>query len=459
MTPCRGGAHIGRTFFTLGVVQMHPTVSVRTVLRVGLLTVALSLATAWGATDAGPPASASSLRPAARAEVPVLVDRATAAGLAQSSRSWSTSAADFNGDGFEDVLTEFHQYADSWVYANDGDGTFTRAFRIARRNSQGGVLDRHDCQWYDVDANGLLDFYCSGGRNESNYVKNATNDNELWLQLTPGQFTDRGTEWGVGDPCGRGRAVLWVDVDGDGWKDLFVGNQEGRKVTDPCDDPANGYLPENAKVFLNQAGAGLAYSARWSTFKLNTGVRCAVPVDYNRDGRTDLVSCAFRNNKATLYRNTGSGWADASGTISLGNLADAAVADLDRDGIDDLVLADVNGATYRRGTGTSFASAVRIFQAPASADGFDLAIGDVQADGLSDIYLVTDSTSSATNPTDRLFVNHGAFSFTAVTPPGAGGMGDSAVAVDVNGDGRDQFVVLNGADSAVGPVQLIAAAP
>jgi hypothetical protein len=397
--------------------------------------------------------------PASAVDDPVLVNRATAAGIAQTTRSWSTSTADFNNDGLDDFLTEFHQYTDSWVYSNDGDGTFTRAFRIARQNPQGGVLDRHDCQWYDVDGNGWQDFYCSGGRNQSNYVKTAVKDNELWLQLTPGQFTDRGTEWGVGDPCGRGRMVAWIDVNNDGWKDLFVGNQVERNVTDPCDNPANGYLPEDAKIFLNNAGRGLTFSAQWSAFKTNIGVRCAVPIDYNRDGRMDLVSCSFRNNRATLLRNTGTGFADMSATINLGNLADAAVADLDGDGIQDLVTADVNGASYRRGLATGLAASVRIWQSPANADGFDLAIGDIQGDGLQDIYLVTDSTSSATNPADRLFSNHGAFTFVGLTPPSATGMGDSVTAVDVNGDGQDQFVVLNGADDAAGPVQLIAAAP
>ncbi len=396
--------------------------------------------------------------PASAVDDPVLIDRAAAAGIAQTTRSWSTSSADFNNDGYDDFLTEFHQYTDSWVYSNDQDGTFTKAFKIARKNGQGGVFDRHDCEWYDVDGNGLQDFYCSGGRNQSNYVKTANKDNELWLQLTPGQFTDRGTEWGVGDPCGRGRMVAWIDVNNDGWKDLFVGNQEERKIaSDPCNVPANGYLPEDAKIFLNNAGHGLTYSTQWSQFKTNIGVRCAVPIDYNRDGRMDLVSCSFRNNRATLYRNTGSGWQDMT-SINLGQLADAVAADLDGNGIEDLVTADVNGASYRRGTSTGLAASVRIWQAPSNADGFDLAIGDLQGDGLPDIYLVTDSTNTKTNPTDRLFSNHGAFSFVALTPPGAGGMGDSVTAVDVNGDGQDQFVVLNGADSAAGPVQLIAAA-
>lgn len=396
--------------------------------------------------------------PVGAVDDPVLVDRASAAGLAQSQRSWSNSTVDFNGDGLEEVLNVFHQYTDSWVYRNNGDGTFRQAFKIPRVNSQGGVFDRHDCEWYDVDGNGLPDAYCSGGRNQSNYVKTAEKDNELWLQLTPGQFTDRGTQWGVGDPCGRGRMVAFLDVNNDGWKDLFVGNQVGRPVSDPC-DTAGTYLPEGSKVFLNNAGRSLTYSAQWSTFRGNAGVRCAVPLDYNRDGRMDLLACTFRNNLAQLYRNTGSGFADASAAVPIGKISDAAVGDLDSDGIPDLVMSDVNGLTYRRGLASGLGPSVRVWTAPSNADGLAVAIGDIQGDGLSDVYLVTDSTSSSTNPTDRLFVNHGGFSFVGLTPPAAGGMGDAVTAVDVYGDGRAQFVVLNGREKQVGPVQLIAAAP
>ncbi|MFN8190917.1 MAG: VCBS repeat-containing protein [Nocardioidaceae bacterium] len=441
-----------------GEAMQHNHVSVSTVVRT-VVTMCLALVLMPG----GAASARESQQARVRAAVvdPVLVDRAAAAGVLRTERTWSTDAVDYNNDGRDDILNVFHQWTDTYLYRNNGNGTFTNSFKIPRVNAQRGILDRHDCAWYDVDGNGLLDAYCSGGRNQENYVKTAVKDNELWLQLTPGQFTDRGTEWGVGDACGRGRMVAWVDVDNDGWKDLVVGNQAERSdPDDPCNVAANGYLPEGTKVYLNNRGAGLAYAAAWSSFRPNMGTRCLVPVDYNHDGRIDLIGCTFRNNVALAYRNTGSGFVDVTSTLNLGKLADAAVADLNGDGIDDLVLADVNGATYRRGTATGFASAVRIFTAPGSADGFSLAIGDIQGDGLPDIYVVTDSTTSTTNPPDRLLVNHGAFSFVALTPPNTtSGMGDDVAAVDVMGNGVDQFLVLNGADTNNGPVQLIAAAP
>ena len=440
--------------------MQHRHVSVSAAFR-AVVVACLALVVMPGGAATAHPIGGTATASGARVVDPVLVDRAAAAGVLRTERTWSTDAVDYDNDGFDDILTVFHQWTDTYLYRNNGDGTFTSTFTIPRVNPQRGILDRHDCAWYDVDGNGLLDAYCSGGRNLENYVKTAEKDNELWLQVTPGQFTEHGTEWGVGDACGRGRMVAWVDVDNDGWKDLFVGEQAERAVAgDPCNVAANGYLPETTKIYLNQHGTGLTYAAAWSSFRPNMGTRCVVPVDYNHDGRTDLIGCTFRNNPALAYRNTGSGFVDATASLSLGKVADAAVADLDGDGIDDLVLADVNGATYRRGTTTGFAAAVRIFTAPGSADGFALAIGDIQGDGLPDIYVLTDSTTSTTNPPDRLLVNHGSFSFVALTPPNTTtGMGDDVAAVDVMGNGVDQFLVLNGADTNNGPVQLIAAGP
>jgi hypothetical protein len=388
-----------------------------------------------------------------------LVDRARAAGIARSERSWSTSTVDFNGDGRTGILNVFHQFDDSYLYRAKPNNTYSLAFKWPRVNRQGGIPDRHDCQWADVDGNGRPDAFCSAGRNLSNRVKIAKYDNELWLQLKPGQFTERGTEWGVGDPCGRGRRVAWLDVNRDRWPDLFVGTQAERSdPTDECNNPANGYLPETPKVFLNNAGRGLWYSPAWSKFKPNAGAQCALPLDYNRDGRVDLLACTGRGASAFLYRNTGSGFVEVSNTIPIGKVTDAATGDLDNDGINDLVLSDANGVTYRRGLANGLGPSVRIWTAPTNADGRAVAIGDIQGDGLQDIYVVTDSISSSTNPDDSLLVNNGRFSFTPVRVPSATGMGD-AVATVVSKGGRDQFVVVNGRDKAIGPVQLIAAAP
>ena len=80
--------------------------------------------------------------------------------------------------------------------------------------------------------------------------------------LTAGSFTEGGTQWGVGDSCGRGRFVTFLDANSDGWPDLFLGNETGRRVSDPCDNVANGYPNEESKLFLNTGGTGLVYAPR-----------------------------------------------------------------------------------------------------------------------------------------------------------------------------------------------------
>ena len=164
---------------------------------------------------------------------------------------------DYDADGWQDVWVGLHQWGGR-LFRNNGNGTYTRVALNAwpRINSQGGIVDRHDCAFADVDGNGLPDAYCSSGRNQNNYVKGAARDNELWLQTSVGNFTDVGTQWGVGDWCGRGRFAAFFDANGDGWPDLFLGNETPRNVSDPCDNAANGYPNEESKLFLKPAGRG-----------------------------------------------------------------------------------------------------------------------------------------------------------------------------------------------------------
>src|SRR5207245_10391962 len=47
-----------------------------------------------------------------------------------------------------------------------------------------------------------------------------------------GTFTNVTQKAGVSDPDGRyGLGVVWTDVDGDGWQDIYVANDRDRKST------------------------------------------------------------------------------------------------------------------------------------------------------------------------------------------------------------------------------------
>ena len=398
------------------------------------------------------------------AAAPTLVDRAVQSGLYVSTQTWASTAVDYDVDGLEDVWVGFHQWGGR-LFRNNGNGTYTRVALSAwpRTNSQGGIADRHDCAFADVDGNGLPDAYCSTGRNQSNYVKGATRDNELWLQTSVGSFTEVGTQWGVGDWCGRGRFVTFLDANADGRPDLFLGNETPRSVSDPCDNAANGYPNEESKLFLN-TGTGLVYAPNFYRFGAGPGQRCAVTLDYNRDGRTDLLACRLRNNVPRLYRNNGgtSFTEVASAARLTSNVGDAVTGDLNKDGWTDLFFASGNACTYRLNTNGVFGNPVTVRALP-SGQARSVAVGDADGDGDLDLYCMARADGS--NPNDYVMLNNGT-SWTSLTVPAAPGDGDEVTALLPFGvAGPTQFIALNGGNASEaggtggGPVQLIQTLP
>lgn len=103
-----------------------------------------------------------------------------------------------------------------------------------------------------------------------------------------------------------------------------------------------------------------------------------------------------------------------------------------------------------RGTPDGFR---RIWEARVS-DGVGLAGGDVNGDGLADIYVLR---GLMRNKPDLLLVNDGrGRSFHAVRIPQVGsGSADDVIALDHDGNGLMDFLVLNGRKRA-GPVKLLA---
>lgn len=328
-------------------------------------------------------------------------------------------------------------------------------------NSAGRQIDRHDCEWSDVDGNGLPDVYCTTGRNSSNFVKTAGIDNELWLQLTPGTFTDVGTQWGVGDPCGRGRHIAFLDLDNDGWKDLFVGNAQPRNViSDPCDNPANGYPNENAKVFINLQGHGFRPAPEWGVNKPSVGVSCAVPIDYDRDGRMDLLTCHYVDHAPFMFHNTGSGFVEVSSQLGLTPISSAVTGDINGDSRLDLLMSDPKGFFFRIATSAGLAAPWRLYTTPGGTVwGWDVAIADINGDGRNDIYGLIHDDSLATNPDDVVFLRRADAGYDRLTPPSATGNGDTVTVIHPTPGQNARFLVQNGKQKKDGPIQVIAYTP
>jgi hypothetical protein len=399
--------------------------------------------TSTAATVEGPTAQALSV-----------VDHARRVGLqARRTITWSAVSVDYNRDGREDVLINYHGRG-AKLWRNRG-GRYVRVARAAwpTENARGLHIDRHNCAWADVDRNGRPDVYCSTGRTALNHVKFGR-DNELWLQSRRGRFREVGTRWGVGDVCGRGRVVTFINANGDRFPDLFLGNQPGRRGPDRCNTSRR--LPnEESKLFLNVNGQRFRYAPRFGDFGAGPGRRCAEVVDFNGDGWQDLFACRGGDATPRLYVNRqGRGLTDVTAQHALGvRITDATTFDLDGDLDQDIVTAATDGFAYHLNDNGVFGS--RTLFAPTANVGRSVAVGDADGDGDGDIYGML-ARGRRANPDDRIWLNTGLDFSASLRTPRAGGVADEVIDLNPNPAGRTAFLVLNGAHrSNPGPVQLI----
>ena len=191
--------------------------------------------------------------------------------------------------------------------------------------------------------------------------------------------------------------------------------------------------------------------------------RGAVAADFNNDGWIDLFVCGSEHN--FLYLNDGAGhFRDASAQVGLDQIdpcVGAVALDYDNDGDEDLFLTSIGPQMLLK---NHFAEDHTLHFEDVSvkagvarpAIGFSAAVGDVNGDGLPDIYVtsynlygkvVPNSWFQATNGTrNLLFINQGDGSFKEEAAKW--GVDDSrwsyaAEFADVNGDGKLDLYVVN----------------
>lgn len=151
------------------------------------------------------------------------------------------AVADYDRDGWLDIyfcLYVYYQGADQYKYPspyydaqngppnflmrNQRDGTFRDVTKQTRLD-QNNTRFSFCCGWNDFNGDGWPDLY----------VVNDFGRKNLYRNNGDGTFTDVAAQAGV-DDVGAGMGVSWLDYDNDGWADLYVANMwtaAGERIT------------------------------------------------------------------------------------------------------------------------------------------------------------------------------------------------------------------------------------
>jgi hypothetical protein len=366
---------------------------------------------------------------------------------------------DFDNDGLIDIVKS------SWAldgqlryFHNDGNGHFTERTQAAGLT---GLVGGLNILQTDYNNDGFLDILVLRGawlEKEGRMPKSLLRNNG------DGTFTDVTEEAGLLS-LHPSQTAVWLDYDGDGWVDLFIGNES----LDPND-------PDPCQLFHNNHDGTFTECAAACGLAVQGFVKGVTSADYDHDGRPDLY-ITTRNRGNLLFHNDGR---DASGQWRFSDVTQHAGVsaplhsfstwffDYDNDGWEDIfvsgyavqnvgeVAADylglpTQGALARLyhnnhdGTFTDVTTAAHLNHVLLT---MGCNFGDLDNDGWLDFYLATGNPDLSMLIPNRMFRNaEGKFFDDVTTATGTGHLqkGHGVGFADLNNDGaQDIFAVIGG---------------
>jgi hypothetical protein len=282
--------------------------------------------------------------------------------------SWGAAWGDYDNDGDLDLFVANRGNAgprNSFLYRNEGNGTFTRLTNTGLTTDQGTSLD---CAWADFDNDGWLDLFVSNGR-----VQGART-NFLYRNNANGTFS-RITQGPPVLDAGRFYGIAPGDYDGDGFTDLFVANGWGL--------PSVLYRNDGDGTFTRDSALDVPWEQA-STFSAAWG-------DYDNDGDLDLF--VAQHNRSRLFRNEGSGAFTrilaGEPVEDVGEADTAAWVDYDNDGWLDLFVTSESGINrlYHNGGDGTFRRVTTGGVAIDVGRSVSAAWADYDNDGFPDLFV------------------------------------------------------------------------
>lgn len=337
--------------------------------------------------------------------------------------------ADIDGDGLDDyiwisedgIVTAYrnggqgpdHGQTGTWIWIPMG---------VIASNLGGGV--RGTIIFGDIDGDGRADYHV---------VNNATGALTSFLNMGPGINPTWQPLGQIASGLGGGGEVMLADLNGDGRADYIWSN------------PATGVVT----AYINTRGLASGLGPVWIPANINLTFLGAkfnqiAFADFTNDNKADYFTQTSDGIQLSASQSSGLAYVTGDGTR---------FADLNGDGLDDYIWMDIHGAItlYLNGGWDSSGKQIWLPQGVIAtgvgSPRSEIHLADLDGDGLAD-YLVVDPKSGAVT----LWKNGGSAANQANgwlwLPQGkiASGIGAGAGVrfADIDGDGRDDYLWLDG---------------
>ena len=171
----------------------------------------------------------------------MFVNRALLAGVAlgpsgEAKAGMGVDAADFDGDGDEDLVVTNLTGEGMDLYINDGHATFVNGGAAAGIGHRSLPYTGFGVGWLDVDNDGWLDLLAVNGAvqvqdsaSTSGDTRNLGQRQQLFRNLSEGRFGDVTAQGGPAlNSMDVSRGAAFGDIDNDGDTDVVVSNNMGR---------------------------------------------------------------------------------------------------------------------------------------------------------------------------------------------------------------------------------------
>ena len=185
-------------------------------------------------------------------------------------------AADYDGDGDQDIYVTNYRLQENFLWRNEGNGTFTNIARfagVAGYSVDGWWGHSIGADWGDVDNDGDLDLFCANLAHPR--YEYFSDKSQLYIN-EPGpegpEFSDEREQWGIrfeethSDP-------LFFDCNNDGYLDLYI---------------TSTYPSRRSFLYLSDGQGGFHDVTQLAGARVFDGWGCAW-ADYDGDGDLDLA--------------------------------------------------------------------------------------------------------------------------------------------------------------------------